>query len=364
MGFNCGIVGLPNVGKSTIFNAMTNAGAQASNYPFCTIDPNVGVVPLNDPRLDKITSFIKPQKTIPTTVEFVDIAGLVEGASQGEGLGNKFLGHIKSVDAIAHIVRCFENPDVVHVHGEVDPIRDIEVINTELALADLQAVTNRISKVEKKAKSGDKESQAELDPLLKIRAGLDAGKMARNVDLTEAELENVKDLFLLTMKPVFYVCNVDESHLKGDIESVKKVQEYAKSENAEAVLICGSIESEIAEMSVEDKKEFLKDYGLEESSLDRLAHTGYHLLNLITFFTAGEKEVRAWTVCKGYTAPQAAGKIHSDFEKGFIRADVYHYDDLVKTGSEQKAKEAGLTRLEGKDYVVQDGDIMHFRFNV
>ena len=379
MGFNCGIVGLPNVGKSTIFNALTNAGAQAANYPFCTIDPNVGVVPLPDIRLKKIAEIFKPEKVTPTSVEFVDIAGLVEGASKGEGLGNKFLGHIKNVDAIAHIVRCFENPDVVHVHGEVDPVRDVEVINTELILADLQSVTARVEKTARMAKVGDKKAVVEMAVFEKVQKGLNEGKTARSLSLSPDEQEVIRELFLITLKPVLYVCNVDEAHLAGgpaptrdpfgaalgkEVEAVKKVKALAGAEGADAVVICGTVESEIVQMKEEERTAFLKDYGLEKSGLDSLAHAGYHLLNLITYFTAGPKEVRAWTILKGTKAPQAAGKIHSDFEKGFIRADVYHYDDLLKYGSELKVQEAGLMRLEGKEYVVRDGDIMHFRFNV
>ncbi|MBI4411533.1 MAG: redox-regulated ATPase YchF [Deltaproteobacteria bacterium] len=368
MGFNCGIVGLPNVGKSTIFNALTDAGAQAANYPFCTIDPNVGVVPLPDIRLKKIAEIFKPEKVTPTSVEFVDIAGLVEGASKGEGLGNKFLGHIKNVDAIAHIVRCFENPDVVHVHGEVDPVRDVEVINTELILADLQSVTARVEKTVRLAKVGDKKAAVEMAVYEKVQKGLNEGKTARSLQLTAEEQEIIRELFLITMKPVLYVCNVDEAQAAGPPaswgEEVKKVKMLASKEGADAVVICGTVESEIVQMKEDEREAFLKDYGLKESGLDSMAHAGYHLLNLITYFTAGPTEVRAWTILKGTKAPQAAGKIHSDFEKGFIRADVYHYDDLLKYGSEQKVQEAGLMRLEGKEYVVHDGDLMHFRFNV
>jgi GTP-binding protein YchF len=364
MGFNCGIVGLPNVGKSTIFNALTNAGAAAANYPFCTIDPNVGIVPMADPRLKKIAAIFKPEKILPTSVEFVDIAGLVKGASQGEGLGNQFLGHIKGVDAIAHVVRCFENADVVHVHGTVDPIRDIEVINTELILADMQSVSTRKEKNARLAKVGNKDAAKIQEVLDKLSAHLDQGKLARTLDLSDEEKALVKELFLITMKPVVFVCNVDENEVTRENDAVRKVREYAKAEGSEIVVICGSIESEIAQMNAEEKETFLKDYGLTESGLDRLSVTGYSLLGLITYFTAGPKEVRAWTVKKNATAPQAAGVIHTDFERGFIRADVYHYDDLIRLGSEQKVKEAGLLRVEGKEYVVKDGDMMHFRFNV
>lgn len=364
MGFNCGIVGLPNVGKSTIFNALTNAGAQAANYPFCTIDPNVGIVPLNDPRLKKIAEIFKPEKILPTSVEFVDIAGLVKGASTGEGLGNQFLGHIKSVDAIAHVVRCFEDGDVVHVHGNVDPIRDIDVINTELILADLQSLTKAVEKNAKVVKSGNKEAAKIQEVLEKVSKALNNGQSARSLGLSEDEKLAIKDLFLITLKPVMYVCNVDESHIHDLPPAVDEVKKLAAQEGAPVCVICGSIESEIAQMNDDEKATFLKDYGLTESGLDRLARTGYDLLHLSTYFTAGPKEVRAWTIHTGMKAPQAAGVIHSDFERGFIRAETYHYDDLIKLGSEQKIKEAGLLRSEGKEYVVKDGDMLHFRFNV
>ncbi len=365
MGFKCGIVGLPNVGKSTIFNALTNAGAQAANYPFCTIDPNVGVVFVPDDRLDQLALLFKSEKKIPTTVEFVDIAGLVAGASKGEGLGNQFLGHIREVDAIAHIVRCFDDPDVVHVAGSVDPLRDIEVIHTELLLSDHQAVSKQIEKVKRLAKVGNKEAVAEQALFEKILGFLDKGEPARSVPLTAEEKQKAASLFLITMKPELYVCNVDENHVSGEEpEAVKKVRAHAVKEGAQVTLICGKIESEIAEMEESEKQTFLADYGLKESGLNQLARAGYRLLNLITYFTAGPKEARAWTVTQGTLAPQAAGVIHSDFEKGFIRAEVYHFDDLVKLGSEQKIKEAGLYKSEGKEYVVKDGDVMLFRFNV
>ncbi len=365
MGFNCGIVGLPNVGKSTIFNALTNAGAVAANYPFCTIDPNVGVVFVPDVRLKKLAEIFKSEKILPTTIEFVDIAGLVAGASKGEGLGNQFLGHIREVDAVAHIVRCFEDPDVVHVHGDVDPIRDIEVIHTELLLADHQAVTKQIDKVKRLTKTGNKEAVVELALFEKIEKTLNEGKPARSVALTLEEKEKVNALFLITMKPEMYVCNVDESHVTGpEPDAVQKVRDYAAKEEADVAMICGKIESEIAEMKDAEKEAFLADYGLKESGLNQLARAGYHLLNLITYFTAGPKETRAWTIRRGTLAPQAAGVIHSDFEKGFIRAETYSYDDLIRLGSEQKVKEAGLYRSEGKEYVARDGDVMLFRFNV
>lgn len=364
MGFNCGIIGLPNVGKSTIFNALTNAGAQAENYPFCTIEPNVGVIPLLDPRLDKISTIYKPKKTTPTSLDFVDIAGLVQGASKGEGLGNKFLGHIRDVDAIAHIIRCFENPDVVNVHGEINPVHDAEVVNTELLLADLQTVTNRIDKNSHLARVGDKKAAGILASLEKVSKALNDGKAIRQLALDEKEKEAIADLFLLTAKPVLYVCNVDESHLQGDTESVNQVKTLAKQEGAEVVVICGNLEAEIAQMAADEKEVFLKDYGLKESGLDLLAHAGYKLLNLITFFTVNPNEARAWTILEDTLAPKAAGKVHTDFEKGFIRAEVCHYKDLLEHGSEHGVKEAGLLRSEGKDYLVQDGDIIYFRFNV
>ncbi len=364
MGFRCGIVGLPNVGKSTIFNAMTAAGAAAENYPFCTIEPNIGVVPLPDRRLDQLAKIFAPEKVTPTTVEFVDIAGLVEGASKGEGLGNQFLGHIRNVDAIAHIVRCFEDPDVVHVHGKIDPVRDVEVIETELMLADLDSVAKRVQKLEKQVKVGDKEAAKAHPACLKVQKGLGEGKPVRAQALTAEERESLRDLFLLTAKPVVTVANVAEQEITAPPPSVARLRDYAKKQGAETVVISGKIESEIAELAPPERAAYLKGLGLKESGLNQLAHAGYKLLGLITFFTAGKPEVRAWTVRDGVKAPQAAGVIHSDFEKGFIRAECYHYDDLIALGSEQKVKEAGKMRLEGKEYTVQDGDILFFRFNV
>ncbi len=364
MGFNCGIVGLPNVGKSTIFNALTQAGAQAANYPFCTIDPNVGVVPLRDKRLDAIAKIFKPEKILPTTIEFVDIAGLVKGASKGEGLGNQFLGHIKSVDAIAHIVRCFEDPDVVHVEGSVDPIRDIEVINTELALADLVTVEKRLEKNARLAKAGDKKALMEAEVLEKIKASLNEAQAARFLNLSPEEKAMIHELFLITLKPVLYVANVSEADLKTPSKHARKVQEHASKEGSECVILSGAIESEISSLSQEEQTDFLKDLGLAESGLDRMAHAGYRLLHLISYFTAGPKEVRAWTIPQNTKAPQAAGVIHTDFEKGFIKAEIYHFNDLIKYGSELAVKENGLMRLEGKEYIVKDGDIIFFRFNV
>ena len=360
-----GIVGLPNVGKSTMFNSITNAGAECANYPFCTIEPNVGVVAVPDERLEKLTEMYHPEKTTPAVIEFVDIAGLVKGASKGEGLGNKFLSHIREVDSIVEVVRCFEDSNIVHVDGSVDPLRDIETINLELIFADMETVDKRLERAKKNLKA-DKKYQFEIDTLEKIKKTLEEGKSARTLELTDEEKEVIKDAFLLTMKPILYIANISEDEINNadDNENVKKVREYAKSENAEVIPLCVRLEEELSTLDKEDKIEMLHDLGLEESGLDKVIKASYKLLGLMSFLTAGEPEVRAWTIKIGTKAPKAAGKIHSDIERGFIRAEVVSYDDLIREGSMNAVKEKGLMRLEGKDYIMQDGDIVLFRFNV
>ena len=366
MGFNAGIVGLPNVGKSTLFNALTNAGAEAANFPFCTIDPNVGMVPVPDQRLDKLTSMVSPQKTTPAVIEVVDIAGLVKGASEGKGRGNAFLSHIREVDMILHVVRCFEDDDIMHVEGSVDSIRDINIIQDELVLRDLEAIEKREAKLTTQARSGDKETVAELEFIKQLREFIETGNSVRNFDADENYSFVLKELSLLTSKPVLYVCNVNEDEVPDAIENpeVKKVREYADKFNDNVIIVCAKIESEIAELDKDEKELFLEELGLEKSGLDQLIQSAYAKLGLLTYFTAGPKEVRAWTITEGTKAPQAAGKIHTDFEKGFIRAETIAYDDYIEAGSELSAKEAGKMRSEGKDYVMNDGDIVLFRFNV
>lgn len=366
MALTAGIVGLPNVGKSTLFNAITKAGAEAANYPFATIDPNVGVVEVPDHRLTRLTELVKPKKTIPTTFEFTDIAGIVKGASKGEGLGNKFLANIRQVDAICHVVRCFDDENITHVDGRIDPLADIEIINLELVLADLESVDKRYSRIAKIAKTKDKDAVAELAVLDKIKPVLEAGESVRSIEFTEDQQKIVKGLFLLTAKPVLYVANVAEEEVANADKNdyVQQVTEFAEKENAEVNVICARIEEEIAELEEDEKVMFLEELGIGESGLDKLIHSSYALLGLATYFTAGEQEVRAWTFRKGIKAPQAAGIIHSDFERGFIRAETVSYEDLDKYGSMQAAKEAGRVRSEGKEYKVKDGDVLLFRFNV
>lgn len=362
-----GIVGLPNVGKSTLFNAITKAGAEAANYPFCTIEPNVGVVPVPDERLEILTKLYNPKKTTPTTIEFLDIAGLVKGASKGEGLGNKFLSHIREVEAIVHVVRCFGDDNIVHVEGSIDPIRDIEIISLELVFSDLEIIDRRLDKTGRALKSGDRKLVNEVEILERIKQSLENGTPVRSMQFTEDEQQFVKQLFLLTSKPVLYICNVSEDDIVSDIDSniyVNKVKEYAKHEGSGVIVICAKIEEEIAELDENEKKEFLSGYGLQQSGLDMLIKESYRLLGLISFLTGGPDEVRAWTIKKSTKAPQAAGKIHSDIERGFIRAEVIPYNQLVESGSETAAKEKGLMRSEGKDYIMQDGDVVLFRFNV
>ncbi|MBI1183688.1 redox-regulated ATPase YchF [bacterium] len=366
MGLKAGIVGLPNVGKSTLFNSLSSAKAQSANYPFCTIEPNLGVITVPDPRLNKLAELVKPQNIVPNTIEIVDIAGLVKGASKGEGLGNQFLANIRDTNAILHVVRCFEDDNITHVDGSVNPVRDKEVIDYELQLKDLDSVLARIAKVEKKAKSGDKEAQKENDLLQKLKEVLGQGKAARTVELKNEDEEwMLKSFQLLTTKPVLYIANVDEEHINSGNDFVKQLQEAIKDENAEILMVCAKIESEIIEIEdPAERTDYLQMYGLEEPGVNKIIRGAYDLLDLQTYFTAGVKEVRAWPITKGMKAPQAAGVIHTDFEKGFIRAEVISYNDYTTLGSEQAAKEAGKMRVEGKEYVVNDGDVMHFRFNV
>lgn len=363
MGFKCGIVGLPNVGKSTLFNALTKAGIAAENYPFCTIDPNVGIVPVPDTRLNDIASIVNPKKIIPTTMEFVDIAGLVSGASKGEGLGNQFLGHIRDTDAIAQVIRCFEDDDIVHVSGKIDPLDDIETINTELLLADMEAIDRQTERAAKLARSGDKEAKAKLAFMQKLQAYVADGNMVRDFEVDEKEQLFLRDMHLITAKPILYIANVSDDGFENNTH-LDNLRNYAKQHNAQVVPVCAAIEAEISELDDDEAEEFLAELGLSESGLNRVIHSGYQLLKLQTYFTAGEQEVRAWTVSVGDTAPQGAGKIHTDFEKGFIRAEVIAYQDYIDNGGEQGAKDAGKWRLEGKEYIMQEGDVVHFRFNV
>lgn len=365
MALQCGIVGLPNVGKSTLFNALSNAKAQSANYPFCTIEPNVGTITVPDERLVKLEALVHPERVVPTTIEIVDIAGLVKGASKGEGLGNQFLGNIRNTDAIIHVLRCFDDENVVHVDGSVNPIRDKEIIDTELQLKDLESVDKQIAKIQKGAKAGDKDLVKEQEVLTAVKNHLEQGKSVRSLPLEKEDRKAIAGLFLLTDKPVLYVCNVNDAAVVSGNEHTKAVEENVKNEGAEVIYICASSEAEIAEFeSYDDRMEFLKEMGLSEPGVTRLIKKSYSLLHLFTYFTAGVKEVRAWTIEKGFKAPQAAGVIHTDFEKGFIRAEVIHYDDFIKYGSESGCRDAGKLNVEGKEYLVQDGDLMHFRFNV
>ena len=363
MGFKCGIVGLPNVGKSTLFNALTNAAIEAANYPFCTIEPNVGIVTVPDSRLEKLKKIVNPERVVPAVMQFVDIAGLVKGASSGEGLGNKFLANIRETDAIAHVVRCFEHPDIIHVAGKVNPIHDIEVINTELALADMEVVEKALNKVEKLTKSGNKDAIFEKQTLVKVREHLDKGLQVRSLSLTTDESSIIKRMFLLTAKPVLYVANVDDNGYENNplLDAVKK---HAADENAKVVAFCAATESELILLEEDERLEFMESLGLQEPGLNKVIRAGYDLLGLQTYFTAGVKEVRGWTICRGDSAPKAAAVIHTDFEKGFIRAEVIAYEDFIDNNGEQGAKDAGKLRVEGKEYIVKDGDVVHFRFNV
>lgn len=363
MGFKCGIVGLPNVGKSTLFNSLTRAGIAAENYPFCTIDPNVGIVEVPDPRLPQLSAIVNPKKSIPTTMEFVDIAGLVAGASKGEGLGNQFLGHIRDTDAIAQVVRCFEDPDIVHVSNKIDPLNDIEIINTELLLADMDSIARQTDRAAKQAKSNDKDARAKYAFMQAIQSHVEDGNIARSFDLQDNQRRWMTELHLITAKPILYIANVADDGFENN-PHLDAVTGYARSEGAEVVAICAAIEADIAELDEAEAGEFLAEMGLEEPGLNRVIHAGYELLHLQTYFTAGEQEVRAWTIRVGDTAPRAAGKIHTDFEKGFIRAEVVGFDDFIAGNGEQGAKDAGKWRLEGKDYVMQEGDVVHFRFNL